>query len=148
MPTLPACGARDLPPGVTASDVVWDETIAGGGYASRQINRGTRLRLTDLHGDGCVSMLLFNAERPVERLNIADTLKIQWNGYLSAGCFLLSDMGRVLMGVLAIAQSVPPKPALIHATAAPRSRSKSTSLTWQRSAVSSPRRPRPWRSAR
>jgi urea carboxylase-associated protein 2 len=100
MPTLPARDALDLPPGVVAAEVVWDETIAAGGYASKQINRGTRLRLTDLHGDGCVSMLLFNAERPVERLNIADTLKIQWNGYLGAGRFLLSDMGRVLMSIV------------------------------------------------
>lgn len=100
MPTLPASAAADLPEGVSPDDMVWAETIAAGGYASKQIARGTRLRLTDLAGDGCVSMLLFNAERPVERLNVADTLKIQWNGYLGAGRFLLSDMGRALMSIL------------------------------------------------
>ncbi len=96
MPTVPATLAADLPGGVAADDVVWDETIAGGGYASRQIARGARLRLTDIKGDGCVSLLLFNAERPVERLNIADTQKVQWNAYLGAGSLLLSDMGRVM----------------------------------------------------
>jgi urea carboxylase-associated protein 2 len=96
MPTVPATHAVDLPPGVAAEDVVWDETLAPGGYASRQIARGTRLRLTDLAGDASPSLLLFNAERPVERLNIADTLKVQWNGYLGQGRLLLSDMGRVL----------------------------------------------------
>jgi urea carboxylase-associated protein 2 len=96
MPTVPATDAVDLPRGVSAADVVWDETIAPGGYASRQIARGTRLRLTDLAGDASPSLLLFNAERPVERLNIADTLKVQWNGYLGQGRLLLSDMGRVL----------------------------------------------------
>ena len=100
MPTVPATAAVDLPAGVAAQDVVWDETIAPGGYAGRQIARGTRLRLTDLAGDASPSLLLFNAERPVERLNIADTLKVQWNGYLGQGRLLLSDMGRVLASLV------------------------------------------------
>ncbi|CAN5189674.1 urea carboxylase-associated family protein [soil metagenome] len=100
MPTVPATAAVDLPEGVSSQDVVWDETIAPGGYASRQVARGTRLRLTDLTGDASPSLLLFNAERPVERLNIADTLKVQWNGYLNQGRVLLSDMGRVLASLV------------------------------------------------
>jgi urea carboxylase-associated protein 2 len=100
MPTLPASRAVDLPPGVAPESVIWEETIAGGGYAGRQLGRGARLRLTDLKGDASLSLLVFNAERPVERLNIADTLKVQWNGYLEAGRLLLSDMGRVLMSLV------------------------------------------------
>jgi urea carboxylase-associated protein 2 len=100
MPTLPASTAIDLPPGVAARDMVWEETIAGGGYAARRIARGTRLRLTDVAGDACVSLLLFNAEQPCERLNIADTVKVQWNAYLQAGRLLLSDMGRVMMSLI------------------------------------------------
>jgi len=94
MPVVPA--AADDAPG----PVVWEETVAAGGYASRRIARGARLRLIDLHGDACASMLLFNAENPLERLNVADTLKVQWNGYLGAGKLLLSDMGRVMMSIL------------------------------------------------
>ena len=100
MPTIPATAATDLPPGVAAQDVVWDETIAAGGYASRVLARGSRLRLTDVQGDAAVAMLVFNAERPVERLNVADTVKVQWNAYLGAGRLLLSDMGRVMMSVI------------------------------------------------
>lgn len=100
MPTVPARAATDLPSGVAAADAVWDETIAAGGYASRQIARGSRLRLTDVAGDAAVSLLIFNAERPIERLNIADTLKVQWNGYLGQGRLLLSDMGRVLASIV------------------------------------------------
>lgn len=99
MPTIPASAATDLPEGVLPGDVVWDETIAAGGYAARVLKRGSRLRLTDLYGDACAAMLVFNAERPVERLNVADTVKVQWNAYLGAGRLLLSDMGRVLMSV-------------------------------------------------
>jgi urea carboxylase-associated protein 2 len=100
MPTLPASSAVDLPPGVTPDAVTWDETIAPGGYSGRQLARGARLRLTDLTGDACVSLIVFNTERPLERLNIADTLKVQWNGYLRAGSLLLSDMGRVMLSLL------------------------------------------------
>ena len=98
-PTIPARDARDLPPGVGAGAVVWDETVGGGGYASRVLARGTRLRLTDLEGDACVNLLLYNADAPPERLNVADTLKVQWNAYLGPGSLLLSDMGRVLMSI-------------------------------------------------
>jgi urea carboxylase-associated protein 2 len=100
MPTIPASAATDLPPGVAPDAVVWDETIAAGGYAARVLRRGIRLQLTDLYGDAAVAMLVFNAERPVERLNVADTVKIQWNAYLGAGRFLLSDMGRVLLSIV------------------------------------------------
>jgi urea carboxylase-associated protein 2 len=100
MPTIPATAAVDLPSGVTAETIIWDETIAAGGYASRRLNRGARLRLTDLRGDACVSMLAFNAEQVVERLNVADTLKVQWNAYLGAGRLVLSDMGRVMFSIV------------------------------------------------
>ena len=94
MPVLPPV-ADDA-----GGEPVWEETVAPGGYASHRIARGTRLRLIDLQGDACASMLLFNAECPVERLNVADTMKVQWNAYLGAGQLILSDMGRVMMSVL------------------------------------------------
>lgn len=100
MPVLPPA-ADDLPEGVPASDLVWEETIAPGGYASRRIARGTRLRLIDKGGDACASVNIYNAELPTERLNVADTVKVQWNAYLGAGKLLLSDMGRVLMSIIA-----------------------------------------------
>jgi hypothetical protein len=94
MPIVPAAADDALGP------VVWEETIAAGGYASRRLAGGTRLRLVDLHGDACASMLVFNAENPLERLNVADTIKVQWNAYLGVGKLLLSDMGRVLMTIV------------------------------------------------
>ncbi|MEM6908751.1 MAG: urea amidolyase associated protein UAAP1 [Pseudomonadota bacterium] len=99
MPVLPPI-ADDLPAGVTNDALIWEETIAAGGYAVRRLNRGARLRMIDLQGDACASLQIFNAEMPTERLNIADTVKVQWNGYLGQGKLLLSDMGRVLMSFL------------------------------------------------
>ena len=100
MPTLPATASEDPPPGVAATDLLWEETLEGGGYAARELRRGARLRLVDLAGDSCVSLLLFNAERPVERLNVADTIKLQWQAYPGVGSLLLSDMGRVLASIV------------------------------------------------
>jgi urea carboxylase-associated protein 2 len=99
MPVLPPL-ADDLPEGVSPTDLLREETIAAGGYATRLLTRGTRLRLIDLKGDACASLLIFNAEMASERLNVADTVKIQWNAYLGQGKLLLSDMGRVLMSIL------------------------------------------------
>ncbi|MFC3215124.1 MULTISPECIES: urea amidolyase associated protein UAAP1 [Novosphingobium] len=99
MPVLPP-HADDLPRDVTEQDLLWEETVAAGGYATRRLSRGTRLRLVDLKGDACASLLVFNAEAPAERLNVADTVKVQWNAYLGQGKLLLSDMGRVLFSIL------------------------------------------------
>ena len=98
MPVLPP-RADDLPAGAPSDGLLWEEMIAAGGYASRAIARGTRLRLIDLHGDACASLLLFNAGMPSERLNVADTVKVQWNAYPGQGSLLLSDMGRVLASI-------------------------------------------------
>lgn len=100
MPVLPPA-ADDLPEGVSPEDLLWEETLAPGGYASRRLARGTRLRLIDKGGDACASLNIFNAEMPTERLNVADTVKVQWNAYLGAGKLLLSDMGRAMASILA-----------------------------------------------
>jgi uncharacterized protein YcgI (DUF1989 family) len=101
MRTIPASAATDLPDGLTGADVLWDETLGANGYATRVLERGARVRLTDLQGDACLGLLLFNADNPVERLNVADTVKVQWNAYLAPGRLLLSDMGRSLASVMA-----------------------------------------------
>jgi len=100
-PTIPASAATGLPDGVAPEAVLWDETIGTGGYAVRRLPRGSRLRITDLDGDACAGLVVHNARRPEERLNVADTVKLQWNAYLGPGKLLLSDQGRVLLSILA-----------------------------------------------
>ena len=87
------------PPGIPAADVVWAETVPGGNYTHRVLARGTSLRLADPLGDACAHLLLHVADRPWERLNAADTTKVQWNAYLGRSSLLLSDQGRVLASV-------------------------------------------------
>jgi urea carboxylase-associated protein 2 len=97
-----AGGLAEAMPLVPAPDgAVWSETVAGGGYTSKVLARGTTVRLTDIHGDACAHVLLYNADQPWERLNVADTVKVPWQAYLAAGHPLLSDQGRVLATIVA-----------------------------------------------
>ncbi|MEV5609901.1 urea amidolyase associated protein UAAP1 [Streptomyces sp. NPDC052225] len=100
--TMPVVPARDwTEPPCEAGHLVWAETVAGGTYTHRVLARGTELRLTDLTGAACAHLLLFVDGRPWERLNVADTVKVQWNAHLGEGRLLLSDQGRVLASLVA-----------------------------------------------
>lgn len=101
MPYLPASSSPFVPDGVAAADLVWAETVAPGGYTSKVLARGSRLRLADVTGDACAHVLVFAAHAPWERLNVADTQKIPWQAYLGTGHPLLSGDGRVLATIVA-----------------------------------------------
>jgi urea carboxylase-associated protein 2 len=100
MPTIPATSAAGLPADVTAT-AIWDEILEPGEYAAHLLPRGALLRLTDLEGDACAHMIVHNALQPAERLNLADTVKVQWQAYPTTGSRLLSDMGRALLTIVA-----------------------------------------------
>jgi urea carboxylase-associated protein 2 len=97
MPVLPVSGAVDLPAGVAAADLIWDEVLEAGEYSGHRVPRGAIVRLIDLEGDGCAHVAIHHAGLPSERLNLADTTKVQWQMYPTEGSVLLSDRGRVLM---------------------------------------------------
>jgi len=101
MPIVPASGATDWPAGVEAADRLVAETVAGGNYTSLAIARGTVVEFTDIAGDACAHLAIFNATQTDERLNVADTVKIQWQAYLGTGAMLLSDRGRVIATIVA-----------------------------------------------
>jgi len=100
MPSIPASTWPAPPADVAPEALTWAETVAGGGYTHKVLARGTRLRLTDVDGDACAHLLLFNALGPWERLNVADTVKVQWNAYLGGSVALLSDQARVLATIV------------------------------------------------
>lgn len=96
-PVVPATSAQGLPPGVAPEGMLWREVLGPGAYGVRRLPRGALVRLHDPLGDACAHVLVHNAWRPTERLNVADTVKVQWQAYLGAGAVVLSDMGRVLL---------------------------------------------------
>ncbi len=96
MPVVPATAWPTPPADVDPADLVWAETVAPGGYTHLLLQRGTAVRLTDLTGDACAHVLAFNADERWERLNVADTVKVQWQVHLTADHLLLSGQGRAL----------------------------------------------------
>jgi len=100
MPYLPAASTPYPPPGVEPESLTWAETVAGGNYTHQVVARGTRIRLADVTGEACAHVLLYNALEPWERLNVADTVKIPWQAYLTTNHPLLSGDGRVLATIV------------------------------------------------
>jgi len=84
-----------------ARRVLVAERLRGGQLWSRVLKRGEVLRLTDVEGGASVAALFFNADQPLERYNMPDTLKAQHIARLTTGNVLFSDMGRVLCSVVA-----------------------------------------------
>src|SRR4051794_4194335 len=77
------------------------ETLRGGSAWSRRLRRHEVLRIVDGSGKACVSALFYNALDPLERYNMADTLKAQFTAFLTTGRVLYSDMGRILCSIIA-----------------------------------------------
>ena len=100
MPVRPATSWPTPPAGVDPGTLVHAEVVAGGGYTHLAVARGTHVRLTDLAGDACAHVLAYRLDQPWERLNVADTVKVQWQVYLTTGHLLLSDQGRVLASIV------------------------------------------------
>ncbi len=73
--------------------------VPGGTGWSLVLPRGTLLTLEALADNACVSMLLYAAADPLERLNIPDTLKAQMSACLRPPLVLMSDLGRALCSV-------------------------------------------------
>ena len=75
----------DPRPGAAGSTTLWEDRVAGGGYATHRLPHGAVLTLTDVDGDTCVALVVHRADHTAERLNVADTVKVQWQAYPDAG---------------------------------------------------------------
>ena len=94
LPATPLAGAS-----VDPHAALLHETVPGGWYAMAVLRRGDRLRLVNTDGTGVAAMLAWSLHDTSERLNHADTLKIQWSAELRRGRVLFSDMGRVMLSM-------------------------------------------------
>lgn len=95
---LPAPSPLPAPP-IDAASIVHQEVIPGGWYWSTRIKRGETLRIAQQQGFSTVSLVAWNAGDTCERLNLPDTVKMQWTTALSKGRVIFSDMGRVMFSV-------------------------------------------------
>jgi urea carboxylase-associated protein 2 len=80
---------------------VWEHIVPAGTHWSGTLRRGLALRIVDLEGGANVSTVFYRHDAPLERYNMADTLKGQHTAHLTRGFVLYSDMGRVMASIVA-----------------------------------------------
>jgi urea carboxylase-associated protein 2 len=93
---LPEPSPRQAPP---APDALWTRSVAGGWYEVLRMGPGQTLRLQAQALGGSVSLAAWAALDATERLNLPDTVKVQWTTDLRKGRVLFSDMGRVMLSI-------------------------------------------------
>jgi uncharacterized protein len=96
---LPEPTALDGAP-ISPDAVIHREAVPSGWYTTLLLRRGDGLRITDDSGRASISLLAWREEDPSERINCADTIKVQWSAAISKGRVILSDMGRVVFSVI------------------------------------------------
>lgn len=95
---LPGKSAKPAP-ALVADQVLHRETIPGGWYWSTQVRKNEILRVSLDHGFSTVTLVAWKADEPSERLNLPDTVKVQWTTGLGKGRVILSDMGTVMFSI-------------------------------------------------
>src|SRR5215218_9857949 len=96
---LPVATALDGAP-LAPDAVAASETVPPGWYHTARLRRGEALRIIDTSGRSSVSVIGWCEKDMSERLNCADTAKIQWSAALSKGRVILTDMGRVFLSLI------------------------------------------------
>lgn len=118
--TLPEPSQRPAP-ALAPQDILHEEILPGGWYYSMRLKKHERLRIALNNGPAraipekgetgsaseialkqhsSVALIAWNSADPVERLNLPDTVKMQWTTGLGKGRVLFSDMGRVMFSIV------------------------------------------------
>ena len=83
------------------SAALFSEILPSGAMWSMRIPRRRLIRLTALDSGANLSALFYNANQPLDRLNIPDTLKALHTAKLTRGHILMTDMGNALVSIVA-----------------------------------------------
>ena len=73
------------------------ETLPAGWYATMIMRAGETIRIATGAEPSAVSLLAWRRDDTSERLNTADTVKVQWTSALQKGRVVFSDMGRPML---------------------------------------------------
>lgn len=87
------------PPPPDSGRLIATETLPGGWYWTARLAAGEVLRIDAAPGTS-VALAAWAAGDPSERLNLPDTVKVQWTTELRRGRVIFSDMGRVLFSLI------------------------------------------------
>ena len=101
---LPGPSAIPAAP-ISAATILHAETIPGGWCWSSAMKAGDTIRIDQANGPSAVAMVAWSLSDASERLNLPDTIKVQWTTGFAKGRVLFSDMGRVLFSITEAASS-------------------------------------------
>jgi hypothetical protein len=96
LPAPTALGSLPIAPAA----IIHREEVPGGWCMTTRLRRGEMLRLVDTNGAATPAMVAWREADPSERINLADTVKVQWSAALRRGRIILSDMGRVVLSIV------------------------------------------------
>jgi uncharacterized protein len=88
-------------PNDTTETLLFEDHVPGGGMWSWKLRRHQTLRITALEDGANVGLMAYNADAPLDRLNLPDSLKAQYTAKLTRGHVLMSDMGHALLSITA-----------------------------------------------
>jgi urea carboxylase-associated protein 2 len=99
-------GRKSLPapspvpaPEIDPARVPRREEIAPGWYWTTRLEAGETLRIAPVEATSTVALACWSAADPTERMNLPDTVKVQWTTELGRGRVIFSDMGRVMLSI-------------------------------------------------
>ena len=96
---LPAKSEKPAP-AIADSTILHREVIPGGWYWSTRVRTNEVLRIALDQGHSTVSVVAWNAVDTTERMNLPDTVKVQWTTGLGKGRVIFSDMGKVMFSIV------------------------------------------------
>lgn len=80
---------------------LYRDVVPAGDYYMKVLKKGQTLRILDLEGNQAADTLFYSAADPSERYSAIDTIREQGNVYLTAGTKILSDLGNVMLEIVA-----------------------------------------------
>jgi len=97
--TFPTPSPRPVPT-PDPDTVILSRSVPGGWYTTLRIAKGEVLRLVPQGPVSAVALAAWSAADTTERMNLPDTVKLQWTTELKKGRVVFSDMGRVMLSII------------------------------------------------
>ncbi len=83
------------------NQAIYRDVVPAGDYYMKVVKKGQTIRILDLEGNQAADTLFYNANDPSERYSAIDTIREQGNVYLTAGTEIVSDLGNVMLEIVA-----------------------------------------------
>lgn len=83
------------------SEALYRDVVPAGDYYMKVVKKGHTVRILDIEGNQAADVLFYNANDPSERYSAIDTIREQGNVYLTVGTKILSDLGNVMLEIVA-----------------------------------------------